>query len=207
MTSSLTDAVHHIEGAEGLDRPAAAYERALAPLGRPGPVHDLLTGRPLGHAAHPMLTDIPIGCWTSATVLDLVGGRDARRAATRLVGLGVLAAVPTAATGAAEWLETDRESKRVGVVHANANGLGLALYGASWVARRRGRHGWGKALALAGMAVATVAGHLGGHLTIARNVGTVEGRPAAAPPVARASGVTPAVEPAGGQPPAKTSSP
>lgn len=205
MTNPLTEAVHRIEQAEGLDRPAASYERALAPLGRPGMVHDLLTGRPLGHAAHPMLTDVPIGCWTSATVLDLVGGPGSRDAATLLVGLGTAAAVPTALTGAAEWLQADRVSRRVGVVHANANTVGLALYGASWAARRRGRHGWGTALALAGMAVATVAGHLGGHLTIARKVGTVEGRRTGGAPADPAVG--PADTTADGQPSAKTPSP
>ena len=205
MTNPLTDAVHHIERAEGLDRPAALYERALAPLGRPGTVRDLLTSRPLGHAAHPMLTDVPIGCWTSATVLDLVGGRGSRHAATLLVGLGTAAAVPTALTGAAEWLQTDRVSRRVGVVHANANAVGVALYAASWTARRRHRHGWGTALALAGMAVASVAGHLGGHLTIARKVGTVEGRPPSGAGADAAVGPSAAV--VGGQPSAKTPSP
>ena len=53
---------------------------------------DLLRGAWLGHPLHPVLTDLPIGLWTSATVLDLVGGRSARPAATRLVGLGLLAA-------------------------------------------------------------------------------------------------------------------
>lgn len=202
MTSSLSRAVHHIEQADGLDRPAALYARAFAPLGRPGVVRDLLTGRPLGHAVHPMLTDVPIGCWTSATLLDLAGGRDARHAATLLVGVGNLAALPTAVTGAAEWLQADPVARRVGVVHANSNVVGLALYGASWAARRRGRHGWGTALALAGMAVASVAGHLGGHLTIARKVGTVDGRP-----TTRARAVEAGGEPARAQPSAKTSSP
>ena len=36
------------------------------------PSADLLRGRPLGHALHPALTDLPIGFWTSAAVLDVV---------------------------------------------------------------------------------------------------------------------------------------
>ncbi|HEX5365604.1 MAG TPA: DUF2231 domain-containing protein [Acidimicrobiales bacterium] len=177
MANPVTTAVHHVEQAEGLDRPAAALERALAPLGRPGRLRDLLTGVPLGHAAHPMLTDIPIGCWTSATVLDLTGGPAARPGARRLLGLGNLAALPAAVTGAAEWLQADTASRRVGVVHANSNLVGLALYGTSWLARRRGRQALGVSLALAGMAVTTFAGHLGGHLAIARKVGTAVGEP------------------------------
>ena len=172
MGNAITAAVHHVEQADGLDRPVALYERALAPLGRPGPLRDLLTGRWMGHAAHPLLTDLPIGFWTSATFVDLVGGRAARPVATRLLGAGNLAAVPAAVTGMAEWVAADPVSKRIGVVHANSNAVGLALYSASYVARRRGRHGWGAALALGGMAVASVAGYLGGHLAVARKVGT-----------------------------------
>ena len=37
------------------------------------------------------LSDLPIGFWTSAFTLDLLGGRHSRRAATRLVAWGVLA--------------------------------------------------------------------------------------------------------------------
>jgi hypothetical protein len=46
------------------------------------------------------------------------------------------------------------------------------VYAASWLARRRGRHGTGAKLALAGAAIAGVGGYLGGHLTEARKVGS-----------------------------------
>src|SRR5256885_16769753 len=36
-------------------------------------VMDFLHGRWLGHALHPVLTDIPIGMWSSSLLLDLVG--------------------------------------------------------------------------------------------------------------------------------------
>ena len=63
---------------------------------------------------HPMLTDLPIGCWTSAFVLDIVGGKKSRPAAQLLVGLGVLSALPTAASGAADWSDTGgRAARRV----------------------------------------------------------------------------------------------
>src|SRR3954466_8335816 len=64
-----------------------------------GPVKDPLSGTPLGHALHPFLTDLPIGTWTSSLVLDLFGGRDARPASRRLIAAGVLASLPTAASG------------------------------------------------------------------------------------------------------------
>ena len=39
------------------------------------PLKDALSGTWLGHPLHPLLTDLPIGFWTSAFTLDLVGGR------------------------------------------------------------------------------------------------------------------------------------
>jgi hypothetical protein len=61
-------------------------------------LRDLLSGTMLGHPAHPMLVDLPIGFWTSAMALDFTGRRQ-RPAARRLVGLGVLSALPTMASG------------------------------------------------------------------------------------------------------------
>src|SRR5690606_4987498 len=107
--------------------------RLLAPaarklIGSPGR-RRVLQGHALGHAIHPLLTDLPIGFWTSATVLDLVGGRDSRPAARRFVGLGLLSAGPTALTGWAEWADIDeRPQRRVGVVHAVANVTAVVAY-------------------------------------------------------------------------------
>jgi uncharacterized membrane protein len=130
-----------------------------------------LRGMWLGHAVHPLLTDLPLGAWTSAMVLDVVGGRGSRPAAQRLTGLGLLAAVPTAVTGWAEWAAvTGEREKRVGVVHAAANNAALLLYFASWRARRRDRHLTGVLLALLGSVGVGVGGYLGGHLTEARKV-------------------------------------
>jgi uncharacterized membrane protein len=168
----LVEAVERLEASDGLDRPASRLARLARRVVRPGPLEDALTGRWWGHALHPLLTDLPIGFWTSTSFLDLVGGRAARPAATALLAAGNVAALPTAATGLAEWLEADPVVRRVGVVHAAANAAGLALYTASLAARLRRRPGWGTALALGGMGVATVGGYLGGHLAIARKVGT-----------------------------------
>jgi len=133
---------------------------------------DLLHGTWMGHALHPLLTDLPIGFWTSANVLDIVGGRRSRAASTRLVGLGVLSAAPTALTGWAEWAVADRQVQRVGVVHALSNATAIGLYAASWRARHQTRHGRGVLLGLAGATVATVGGFLGGHMTAVRKVST-----------------------------------
>ena len=120
------------------------------------------------------MTDLPIGTWTSATLLDVVGGRDAERGAQRLIALGIAAALPTAASGLVDWADTepaDDEVRRVGAVHAISNVLALSLYSASLVARQRGRTGRGRLLGFAGAGAMAVGGHLGGHLSFAKGVG------------------------------------
>jgi uncharacterized membrane protein len=162
--------VERIESNSGLD-PLVARFRPLADALVADPARaDALRGKWLGHALHPLLTDLPIGFWTSALVLDLAGGPTSRAAATRLVGLGLLTALPTAVTGWAEWSTIGQREQRVGVVHANANVVALILFTASWRARRRGAYKRGKSLALVGASVLGFGGYLGGHLVSARKV-------------------------------------
>lgn len=172
----LVDLVHGLEGNAGLDRPAQVLETVANAVAPAGPRRDILQGSWLGHALHPLLTDLPLGMWMSASLLDLIGGKRSRPAATRLVGAGIAAAVPTAATGLAEWLDTEPAARRVGVVHANLNSLALALYTGSFVARRRGRHGRAVLWGFAGGLSAIAGGYLGGHLSVARKVGTRDAR-------------------------------
>ncbi|WP_181309929.1 DUF2231 domain-containing protein [Nocardioides campestrisoli] len=160
-----------LEESTALDRPVRAI-RPLASGLATGKRGRLLRGEWLGHALHPLLTDAVIGTWTSATLLDLIGGRDDQDAARRLVGIGLLAGVPTALTGWAEWTAADDRNQRVGLVHALSNGIAGSAYGASYLARRRGQHATGVKLALLGFSVAGLGGYLGGHLASARKVGT-----------------------------------
>lgn len=156
-----------LEGREDLDDAVQALAEAVSGLlaDHPG-LADLLHGRPVGHALHPLLTDLPIGLWTGANVLDLVGGRRSREAADLLLGLGILSAVPTVAAGLADWSAANRRVQRVGLVHAALNAAGILLYVASWRLRRRDRHAAGVAVALLGAGVVTAGSYLGGHLTL-----------------------------------------
>ena len=166
-----------IEEAEVLDPLATAVARVLSPLRRLGALSELLGGAPLGHPAHPAAVLLPLGAWSSAALLDLVGGEASRDAAATRVGLGVLAATPAALTGAKDWLDTDGPARRVGLVHALTNSTALACFASSWWARRAGRHRRGVALGLAGCGVVTLSAWLGGHLTYARGVGVRAGAP------------------------------
>lgn len=179
MTRPLPHALsERIAAITALDAPGKALAkqiRNLLPSG--GGLKDILSGVPIGHALHPLLTDVPVGTWTSATVLDLVGGRASRPAAQRLIGVGLLAAAPTAWTGWSDWADTEPGNdavRRVGMVHAIANATGVALYGASLAARRRGAHTAGVLFGLGGAAAVGAGGWLGGDLVFARGVGVNE---------------------------------
>jgi nitrite reductase/ring-hydroxylating ferredoxin subunit/uncharacterized membrane protein len=164
-----------IERVRSLDAVGKVLSEAVSKVVRPGRTKDLLAGTWLGHPVHPMLTDVPIGAWTSAFVLDLVGGRQARRAADALVGVGVLAAVPTAATGLSDLADVEHSEQRIlGTAHALGNVTAVALYGGSFLARRRGRRDLGVRLATLGAAVVTGSGFIGGHLAYRKGVGVDE---------------------------------
>lgn len=135
------------------------------------PVFDVLRGEWLGHAVHPVLSDLPLGCWTSATVLDLIGFRRSRAAATTLVAVGLATAAPTAISGLSEFSRTHGQARRVAAVHAAGNAVGVGLYAASLRSRLRGRHLRGVLTALAGSAVTAGAGYLGGELALNRGLG------------------------------------
>ena len=132
----------------------------------------MLRGDWLGHAVHPLLTDVVVGSWTSAAALDVLGRGRWAAPARSLVATGLLAAGPTAWTGWAEWSQAPARDKRVGLVHAVSNGVAIGLYAGSWNARRQGRQADGVRLGLLGYAVSGLGAYLGGHLATVRKVGS-----------------------------------
>jgi hypothetical protein len=171
-TPAIVRWTQRLEDAEALDGPVEALRPGVRSVFGSGTRGAVLRGDWLGHALHPLLTDAAVGTWSSALLLDLLGGEESAAAARRLIGLGLVAAGPTAWSGWAEWSEAGPRAQRVGVVHAVANGAAIGLYAASWLARRRGRHGSGVRLALAGATALSAGAYLGGHLTSVRKVGT-----------------------------------
>jgi nitrite reductase/ring-hydroxylating ferredoxin subunit/uncharacterized membrane protein len=160
-----------LEASAGLDPIVEAAHRGVDAVLPRGPVKDSLHGVWLGHPLHPLLTDLPIGFWTSAWVFDLVGGRRTQPAADVLIGLGVATALPTAVAGLADWSELKKPEQRTGLVHAACNLTATALYAVSLLARRRGARRGGVMLAMAGATAATAGGFLGGHLSFRRGAG------------------------------------
>ena len=134
-----------------------------------GWVKIFLNGTWVGHPLHPVLTDIPIGAWTLAIVLDLIGllfqFPQLGLASSIAVGVGVVGAAGAAAAGLMDWIDVDPPEKAIGAFHATLNVSATVLFLASFLIRW-GQHwqpGWGAfAVALAGYVLVTGGGYLGG---------------------------------------------
>jgi nitrite reductase/ring-hydroxylating ferredoxin subunit/uncharacterized membrane protein len=167
LSDRLVDAMPRLDGiASGLSRIVAPIVGESAPRS----LKDALVGVWLGHPLHPAIVVLPIGCWTSAFALDLVGEDDA---SDLLIGLGLASSAAAMATGAAQWYDAtnDTRPRRLGALHASVNTVAAALYGASLVARRNGNRGAGVALSSVGYAVVTLGGMLGGDLAYDLGIG------------------------------------
>jgi uncharacterized membrane protein len=164
---------------KSLDPAASALRSLVRPLSQPGRLRWVLSGEWLGHPLHPVLTDVAIGAWTMGGFLDVFGGKRRGAGADTLIGLGTLAALPTAVTGLSDWGRTGGKAARIGLVHGVGNVVAVSLFGLSWLARRGGHRASGKALSTLGLGVATGTAYLGGHLVfqIGVGVGTVDGAP------------------------------
>lgn len=161
----LRELIGKLEGREALDGVSDRIAGFVNSTVKPA--KSLLSGTWLEHPLHPLLTDLPIGCWSGAVILDLFGGSGAVDAVDPLVGLGALAAVPAAVSGLSDWADSYGPERRVGLVHAAANLTGLGLFAASLMAGHRSA----RRLRLLGLAAVSAGGYLGGHLSFGRGVG------------------------------------
>jgi hypothetical protein len=102
-------------------------------------------GRWVGHPLHPALSDLPIGLWTGATVLDAVDRSPPPRrgvdAAGVLSAAGILAAGATALTGLSDWTVSNEQDRRVGLFHGLLNTAALGLQCAALGSRMAGHRG------------------------------------------------------------------
>ena len=164
----LTERLESIERLDGIAKQLATAVGKAVPH---GPAKDVASGTWLGHALHPVLTDVPIGMWMGAVALDVLGGRRSEPAADLLVKLGLVAVVPTAVSGLSDWSDTLAGERRVGLVHAGGNGTASLFFASSLWARKRGSRGLGIALGMLGAGATVVSAYLGGHLSLSLGVG------------------------------------
>ena len=151
-----------------------------AALGADGPVGpkiaDILHGTWLGHPLHVVLTDVPIGSWTAAAVLDaleeMTGSRAIGRGADAVIAVGLVGAAGTAITGLADWSKIGGgQPRRIGLAHALLNATATACYFTSLCLRSTHSRRAGRRFALLGLIVSSVSAYLGGHLVFKEKIG------------------------------------
>ena len=164
-----------IERAPYLDPAVQALSKTVVRALPAGPRTDALHGVPFGQPAHPAIVRIPLGCWTSAVMLDLVPGT--ARASRWLVGAGIVGVIPAAATGLADWSALHRHQQRVGLVHSVLQGCSSVLFLASFTLRAAGRHREGRILSACGLSTLLAGTYLGGHLAHRLGAGASHAEP------------------------------
>jgi nitrite reductase/ring-hydroxylating ferredoxin subunit/uncharacterized membrane protein len=135
-------------------------------------------GRWVGHPLHPALSDLPIGLWTGAMVLDITdrspdpgpGSRSGLDAAGMLSAAGIVASCATALTGLSDWTVSNEQDRRVGLFHGLLNTVALGLQCASLGTRMTGHRSTARALGAASLTVTGAAAYLGGHLVFTKGV-------------------------------------
>ena len=141
------------------------------------PLKLFLNGTWLGHPLHPLLTDVPIGAWTVAILLDLIslllGAPELGSAAAIAIGLGILGALAAAAAGLMDWMDVDPPEKVVGVTHGILNTSATVLFAISLLMRRESQ--WGPTVgsflvALTGYLLVSGGAYLGGGMVFRMGV-------------------------------------
>jgi nitrite reductase/ring-hydroxylating ferredoxin subunit/uncharacterized membrane protein len=148
-------------------------------FGQPGEINyklkDILVGVWFGHPVHPVLVNIPIGAWTSSLVLDLSWLSDEdegmARSSDLLLWLGLVGAVGSAATGIANWVDTDGQEKRAGILHALLNSGATALNLSSGFLRLGGQRRSAITLSTFAYMLAAYSAYIGGELSYSTGVG------------------------------------
>jgi nitrite reductase/ring-hydroxylating ferredoxin subunit/uncharacterized membrane protein len=159
------------------DRLQPAVASALDDGGAIGPeAAKFLHGTWLGHPLHAVLTDVPIGSWTAAAILDLLeentGSRSMGRAADAAITVGLLGASAAAVTGLADWSKIGGgRPRRIGLVHGLLNATATGCYLTSLCFRVGGARRTGRQLACLGYMISSVAAYLGGHLVYKEKLG------------------------------------
>jgi nitrite reductase/ring-hydroxylating ferredoxin subunit/uncharacterized membrane protein len=148
-------------------------------LGAPGrSLRDILHGsRILGHPLHPPLTDLPLGAWIVAVVVDLLHLANASvpsAAGDLALLIGVIGGLAAAAAGYTDHHETYGHERRYATLHGFLMTLVLIVMTISLLLRWKGGasvHGLAVALGVIGLVTALFAGYLGGDLTF--GIGTM----------------------------------
>jgi nitrite reductase/ring-hydroxylating ferredoxin subunit/uncharacterized membrane protein len=150
--------------------------KAFASAGPSGQkLKNFLNGTWLGNPLHVILTDIPIGAWTTALVCDAVqwvsGRDDFASAADTAVTIGIGGALCAVVSGMTDWQDADAPARRIGRTHGILNLSGTALFAASLISRKRKSRSMTRILRALGYGLMTTAAHLGGEMIYTHRLG------------------------------------
>lgn len=133
-----------------------------------------LHGVYLKHPLHAAITDVPVGSWTAAAVLDAMeaSGQDQYApGADAAIAVGLVGAVGSALSGITDWSATQGKPQRLGAFHGLLNTAAALLYGTSYVLRKTGQRGPARWLAFAGYGIVLGSSWLGGELSYSQKIG------------------------------------
>ncbi len=173
-------AIDLIERQDWLDKASETLQPAITETFKAGgatgqEIKNALHGKWLGHPLHPVITDVPLGAWTTALALDAIEALSGRKeyapGADAAIAIGLVGAVGAAVTGLTDWSDTSGRARKIGLMHGILNGTGTLLYAASLLLRRNKKRGAGMGVAALGFAVTGAAAYLGGHLVYGEQIG------------------------------------
>ena len=169
-----------VENQAWLDTLGTPIQNWLLKLfGQPGQpnrrIKDILNGTWLGHALHPVFTDIPIGSWSGTMLLDLTWLNNESEGVALgsdiTMALGIVGATAAAVTGATDWSDLEGTDRRVGLMHGLLNSGILLINIGSLALRFTGRRRAGIALSTVGYLATLFTAYLGGELSFAKGIG------------------------------------
>jgi nitrite reductase/ring-hydroxylating ferredoxin subunit/uncharacterized membrane protein len=169
-----------VENQTWLDKLAGPLQSWLLQLyGQPGQpsrkIKDLLNGTWLGHALHPVFTDVPLGAWSSTMLLDLAWlnneSEGLASGADITMALGIVGATAAAVTGVTDWSDLEGMDQRVGLMHGLLNSGILLTNIGSLALRLTGRRRAGIALSTVGYLASLFSAYLGGEMSFAKGIG------------------------------------
>ena len=138
-------------------------------------VADVLHGKWLGHPLHPALTDFVVGAWSFGSLLNLMPDRDGNgdnsKAAQTLMGMGIVAAVPTALAGVTDFSTISKRAMSTGATHGILNTVALGCYLLSRWTGRNGSRSSSKVYSTLGFGVLMASAWLGGKMTYEYRIG------------------------------------
>ena len=150
----------------------SAYENA----GTAGQqVKDALHGTWMGHPLHPAITDVPIGAWTVAVVMDAMDeispSKGLKQGADAAVAIGLAGAGAAVLTGLTDWSATDGRARNIGLAHGLLNIAATGLFAGSYWMRRGKKRAPARALGALGFVAALGSAWLGGKLVYSEQIG------------------------------------